>query len=72
MTVIDAAKQWNVRALREAVLEKGGSAVGISDVMWVRVLEVCGDVDLAATAVTMGDRPAWVAQIIPDGRGRAR
>lgn len=72
MTVIDAAQQWNVRALRESVLEKGGRTAGISDAMWRQVLEVCGDVDLAATAVTMTRRPAWVAAILPKGAGKAR
>ena len=72
MTVTDAAVKWNVRALRELVLERGGQTAGISDAMWQGVLEVCGDVDLAATAVTMRPRPDWVACIVPDGRGMAR
>jgi len=72
MNVTTAAVGWNVRALRELVLERGGQTAGISDAMWQGVLEVCGDVDLAATAVTMRPRPDWVACIVPDGRGMAR
>jgi hypothetical protein len=53
-------------------LERGGRTAGISDVMLRAVLSKTDDVDLAATAITMCPRPAWVRDIIPKGAGMPR
>lgn len=68
MSAVEAA---DVRALREQILERGGRTVGISDHMLRQVLAKTDDVDLAATAITMSHRPAWVARIVPRGVGIA-
>jgi hypothetical protein len=70
--LMSAIEATDVRALREQILERGGRTAGISDVMLRAVLSKTDDVDLAATAITMCPRPAWVRIIIPKGAGMPR
>jgi hypothetical protein len=63
---VDAAA---IAELRELVAARGGAPGVVADAQLERLLARLPDVDLAATAVVMDPRPAWVAEFLPNGAG---
>jgi len=53
-----------VREARARMLEQGYGGKYISDKNLERLLKICGDPDLLATALNMDPRPQWVEDTI--------
>jgi hypothetical protein len=58
-----------IAAVRELIAARGGRPAHLADRALAQLLDRVPDVDLAATAVVMEPRPAWVAELIPHGAG---
>jgi len=57
---------------RSLIADRGGFPGELTTAWIQKVVEVCGDPDLAATALTMRPRPEWVKDIVPGARGIPR
>jgi len=57
---------------RSLIADRGGIPAELTTHQIQKVVEVCGDPDLAATALTMVPRPGWVRDIVPGSKGIPR
>lgn len=53
-----------VQELRHAAVSRGAVLGGVTNAALARLLRACPDVDLATTALTMEERPAWLGRLL--------